>query len=181
MRAVYLLFLVAIAVYHAQAYDCRPLVNGTYYDFTSLIAKNGSYVVEGVINGTTYVFQIQICGVVSPQPYKACTVPSPVNQLTTDHSVCYSLGDDLVWAWDPNPYNDGVRLSLYHGTYLNHITARNLVLYFICNDVFVPIFFEHERIAVDPNDMLEVGAQYHFSIKTPLACASSVSSVVTTN
>jgi len=164
----------------ATQYNCKPTVNGIQYDFTSLAAQNGSYLASGAINGTNYIFQIQICGDVSPQPYSACSVASPINQLTTNKSICYALADSAVYAWDNTPFNNGIMLSLYHGTWLNHITARNSILYFICGKDS-PVVFEHERIALDTDDNLYVGAQFHFTLSSPLACANHTQRVMFAN
>jgi len=114
-------------------------------------------------------FQAQVCGDVDNR-FSACKMPSPINQLSMDKSKCMSLGEIGVSAWDPNPYDDGIYLTHYHGASLNNVQHISSRIYFICNDQPGEITFEHVRGCVDPADKLYYGGMYHFSINTPLVC-----------
>jgi hypothetical protein len=89
--------------------------------------------------------------------------------VTQDRATCWSLGDPNVYAWDVTPSGAGVMLQMYHGSPINDITRAQSIIYIMCGRDAAP-FFEHERICFDSTSGNNIGAQYHFQIKTKLAC-----------
>jgi len=150
--------------------SCKPTIAGRTYDLTSLIAANGSYIWKAAWNGTSYWFQVQICGDVAHR-ISSCHSAAPAYQISSDKQTCKHLGETGVAAWDPNPYNDGIYLTYYHGANLNNVQHLSARIYFICQPSGTSqIAFEHIRMCTDPSDKLQYGGTYHFSIYTPLVC-----------
>ena len=149
--------------------NCKPVVAGKQYDFTGLINSTGSYQFTGTVNNTNFIFQFQMCGNVANPLSKACP-PSPVLQMTADLTSCWSLGDSNVYAWDQSPSQNGIMLQMYHGDTLNDIERRSSIVYISCSRSPAPIFFEHERVCFDSVSGNQLGGQYHFAIKSKLAC-----------
>jgi len=151
---------------------CNPTINGQSFDFTSLVAKNGSFLWQVPFNGSNTYFQVQLCGDVTAPISTACSGPAPVYQISADKSQCLALGSTAVSAWDLTPYDDGVRLTHFHGDPVDNIGWRQTSIYFLCNPhvTMSEILFEHVRSCVDPNDELQVGALYHFKFQTKYAC-----------
>jgi len=81
--------------------------------------------------------------------------------------------DVNVQSIDENPEKDGIFLTYYHGHFINHITAAQSIIYFICDErqEMSNPFAEHVRSCGDPNDGdTVVGDQYHFFVQTKYAC-----------
>ena len=89
-----------------------------------------------------------------------------------NQSVCYSYGQYNVYSVDEAPYKDGMFLSYYHGTMVDHIYFMSTNIYIICDnstEMTIP-FFEHSRTCTDPDDDMALGPQGHFRIYTKYAC-----------
>jgi len=163
-------FLFLLPFVWSASISCKPTVAGRTYDLTPLVAKNGSYIWNSKWNGTNYWWQGQICGDVA-NPVPSCTHPAPMYQISQDKSQCTFLGETAVAAWDPNPYNDGIYLTYYHGATINNVQHLSARIYFVCTPGQVgTLSFEHVRKCTDPNDKLEYGGTYHFFVGTQYVC-----------
>jgi len=164
-----LLFVTLLFTASYAAWNCKPNVAGKQYDFSSLKNSSGSYTWTFAYNGSNYIWQLQVCDDVS-NPIPACKTKAPIYQISGDKKTCNALGDGNVMAWDMAPSGSGVMLQMYHGDTLNDITRFQSVVYFSCSRASSQPIFEHERICFDSDSGNDVGAQFHFQIKTPLAC-----------
>jgi len=169
---LFLVVLCAIGACVGTTISCNPTINGQTFDFTPLVAKNGSFLWQVPFNGSNFYFQVQLCGDVTSPISTACSGPAPVYQISADKSHCLALGSTAVSAWDLTPYGDGVRLTHFHGDPLDNIGWRQTSLYFLCNPhvTMSEILFEHVRSCTDPDDQLQIGALYHFKFQTKYAC-----------
>eukprot|EP01114_Cavostelium_apophysatum_P015169 TRINITY_DN407_c0_g1_i1.p1 TRINITY_DN407_c0_g1~~TRINITY_DN407_c0_g1_i1.p1 ORF type:complete len:177 (+),score=11.28 TRINITY_DN407_c0_g1_i1:78-608(+) len=173
-----LLFLVAaacvviISARPLTTFSCQFELNNKAYDLSPLIAQNGSYQWHQQFNGTDTIFQLQICGDVHQDLHYCLGGPAPANMIDTSTYTCTALGDSNVYSWDLNPYNDGVRLTYYHGDRLSNIAFYSATVYFVCDPSVLLTEFvaEHERTCVDPDGGQTLGGYFHFTAKTKLVC-----------
>jgi len=170
VASIVVLLFCAVCVYSAS-FPCNTILNGKKYDFSALVAQNGSYSWTAPVNGTDMQWQVQICGDVD-DVFNSCSSASPVNMITTDNSTCTNLGDSNVYSWDLTPFGDGVRLTYYHGAAMNNIVFYSTTLYLLCNaNVFMTEFeVEHERVCFDSVDGLDLGGLFHIKAYTKFAC-----------
>ena len=122
---------------------------------------------------------MQFCKPVTSS-YSQCanvTSNSVINRIdypVTDNSSCVSLGEYNVVAFDVTPSSlTGVAVSYYHGTFINHITALNTIVYLECDETqeMSGIIYRHQRLAKDAADQnVYVGGQSHFKLFTRHAC-----------
>eukprot|EP01084_Bolivina_argentea_P009092 17022_1 len=156
--------------------NCIFDINNKRYDLRPLMAANGSYTWQEVDAQTneSYIFEMQVCGAVKTAYPKVCKHEnSAINMIpVANQSICYSYGQYNVYSTDEAPYKDGIFLSYYHGTMVNHIYFMSTNIYIICDNTTVMSIpsFEHSRDCIDPDDKMALGPQGHFKIFTKLVC-----------
>ena len=121
----------------------------------------------------SYIFELQLCDQVKTA-HSACTYPnSGINMIPVkNQDLCYSYGQYNVYSADEAPYKDGLFLSYYHGTMVDHIYFMASNIYIVCDNstnMSIP-FFEHSRTCTDTDDDMALGPQGHFKIFTKYAC-----------
>jgi len=174
-KVILLLLGVCFGMISCQSFPCQVELGGDNYDFSNLVAQNGSYLWTAMLNGTNMMFQVQLCGAVKPM-FASCASASPVNVVSMDSKTCTALGDPMVYSWDLTPYDDGVRLTFYHGDAMDNIAFYSATLYLLCNPAVTMTdwIFEHERVCTDNVDGLDLGGYFHFKTQTKYACPGSV-------
>merc|ERR1711941_255107 len=118
-----------------QAQSCKFTDSSGYtYDFSSLTTTNlTGYNFHNSLNGTDYLWQINVCANVQKPFSSNCSRVGPGYSINTTNGDCLVLGDVNTYAFDTTPENDGVMLTYYHGDYVNHITSITSRLYLVCS------------------------------------------------
>ncbi|KAH3842097.1 uncharacterized protein LOC127876061 [Dreissena polymorpha] len=150
-----------------KTYDFKTLVNPSgYYMFSQQVWQIGDYSLDSLVADTqvNVTFYLQVCSNILAPP-TGCTDPGAAYSVTPD-GKCISWGDINVATFDPNPYQDGANIKMYHGSAVDHLANYNSILYFVCDEgknglrATVPSF-EHVKAPLN---------QAHFKIVTNLAC-----------
>ncbi|XP_045203895.2 uncharacterized protein LOC123556895 [Mercenaria mercenaria] len=150
-----------------KTYDFSSLISPAgYYKFSQQIWSVNGFSLDSLVADTqvNVTFYLQVCRNIVIPP-TGCTDVGAIYAVTPD-GKCQSWGNANVSVFDPNPYQDGVNLKMYHGTAIDHLSNNAGTIYFVCNQdkknmrADMPTF-EHVKAAIN---------QAHFKIFTKLAC-----------